>query len=92
MAKRKNTKIKVTGTYLFVEKDPVIDIVRTFTENEARRRKVPISTVISEACSRAPLSPSTPANWFFGDTRRPISASVESYGRALGYRRKWVRL
>jgi hypothetical protein len=30
-------------------------------------------------------------NWFFGTTRRPQSATLEAAGRALGYKRVWVK-
>ena len=30
--------------------------------------------------------------WFFGKTRRPQSPTIEAAGRAIGFKRKWVRM
>ena len=30
--------------------------------------------------------------WFFGKTRRPQSPAVEAAGRAIGFKRAWVKM
>jgi hypothetical protein len=30
--------------------------------------------------------------WFRGKTKRPQSASLEACGRAVGYKRGWIRM
>lgn len=78
------TTLNIYKTYSFKTKDPVIDQLRTLTK---KSKANPHAIAI-----KAGLSPNTPRNWFDGATRRPQSASVEAYGRALGYRRDWVRI
>jgi hypothetical protein len=78
------TVIKVYRTYSFKDKDPVIDEMRTLVENGEIDQY--------EAATRAGLARSTVDNWFFGSTRRPQSASVEAFGRALGWKRSWVKM
>jgi DNA invertase Pin-like site-specific DNA recombinase len=85
MAKPSRTIIaNVYKTYSFRDKDPVIDQLRTMTKDSGRKT--------SEIAHAAGLSPTTPTNWFKKGVRRPQSASVEAYGRALGKKRVWVDL
>ena len=74
--------------YVFRDKDPVIDELRTLVEdhfgvkvNASSLREIAEAGGPSRECMRA---------WFFGRTLRPQSASIEAAGRALGYRRAWV--
>jgi len=75
---------KVYRTYSFKDKDPVIDELRTLVENSDGTQY--------DAADRANLSHKTVDGWFFGATRRPQSASVEAFGRALGWKRSWVKM
>lgn len=77
-------------SYVFRAKDPVIDELRTLAEDHFGRRVNGVSLkAIEEAggptvsCMRA---------WFFGVTKRPQNPTVEAAGRAIGFRRKWVRM
>lgn len=78
-------------TYSFTNKDPTIDEARGLTQQVAGTRdSKAFWKVVRSACIKARLSPSTVDGWFNGKTRRPQSASLEAYGRALGFKRKWV--
>jgi len=77
-------------SYMFKTKDPVIDELRTLAEDFFGRRVNNKSlSVITEAggpsitCMRA---------WFFGKTKRPINPTIEAAGRAMGWKRKWVKM
>lgn len=87
MPKKRPYKIKVYGSYRFVTKDPVIDELRTMAQD--------VHGVLSYKTLRAienngGPSVSSMGNWFFGETKRPQSSSVEAAGRAMGKKRAWV--
>jgi len=63
-------------SYSFVEKDPVIDALRTAVS--ASKKKY--STIHQDSG----VSVSTIHNWFHGRTRRPQFATVAAVTRALG--------
>lgn len=82
--------MKTYATYSFRDKDPVIDEARTLTQQVAGTRDSKAFWKTARAAAiKARLSPSTPDGWFNGKTRRPQSASLEAYGRALGFKRVW---
>lgn len=64
-------------TYLFKDKDPVIDLLRTVVKDTGIE--------FSEIAERSGVSHQTIARWFYGDTKRPQHASVAAVARALGY-------
>jgi hypothetical protein len=80
-------RMKLYKSYLFKDKDPVIDELRTIMQEREggtgfrQYRAIELAGGPSVTCM---------ANWFEGDTRRPQSASVEACGRAMGMRRQWV--
>jgi hypothetical protein len=82
--------MKLYRSYMFRTKDPVIDELRTLVEDHfgGRVRSKHLSDIEKDG------GPSTTAmhGWFFGKTKKPQSATVEAAGRALGYKRKWVRM
>jgi len=82
--------MKTYSAYRFREKDPVIDEVRTLVEEHFGRR-VNGKDFGAVKESGGPAA-GTMASWFFGKTRRPQSATIEAAGRAIGYRRTWVKL
>lgn len=89
MAQRK-TRSRVYGAYRFVDKEPIIDETRTLLEdvfgqrvNNKIFRKIQDSGGPTVGCLQG---------WFFGDIRRPKNETIEATGRAIGYRRKWVRM
>ena len=86
--------MRLYKTYSFRDKDPVIDEARTLVQSvgDAGKSSKHFGKVVRTACLKAGLSPTTADGWFRGKTRRPQSASLEAFGRALGFRRKWVKL
>lgn len=75
--------MKIYSSYMFVNKDPVIDEMRPLVKHSKKSYKT-----LSEDSG---VSIGTINGWFNGKTRRPQSASIEAVGRALGYKRKWVK-
>jgi hypothetical protein len=85
--------VKTYSTYSFRDKDPVIDEARSLTQQVAGTRdSKKFFQVVRAAAIKARLSPSTPVGWFKGKTRRPQSAAIEAYGRALGFKRAWTKI
>lgn len=76
--------IHIYKSYSFRTKDPVIDELRTLVRDSKKSY-----TMISNTSN---VSASTLHNWFHGETRRPQSASIEAVGRALGWKRTWVKM
>jgi hypothetical protein len=76
--------------YLFKTKDPVIDELRTIIQDETGDKRLGTKTLKAIEVDGGPRA-TTMRNWFRGETKRPQSATVEACGRALGYRRKWVK-
>ena len=81
---------KLYGAYLFRGKDKAIDEIRTVVEDHFGHRvtKKDLSQI---AESGGPTSAAMRGG-FFGKTMRPQSATLEAAGRALGYRRKWIKM
>ena len=77
----------VYKSYSFVNKDPVIDEMRTLFQKEGMFTAKGF-TAVHEA--GAP-TPSTFNKWFKGDTRRPQNAAIMATASALGYDRAWVK-
>lgn len=72
-----------SGTYLFKDKDPIIDKLRTAIEDE--------DMTYSEVAETAGISVQTIYNWFRGPTRRPQYATIVAVWRALGYRETFIK-
>jgi hypothetical protein len=82
--------MKTYGAYRFRTKDPSIDELRTVVEDHfGRRVNGKDLSAIKEAGGP---SHGAMASWFFGKTQRPQSATLEAAGRAIGYKRKWVKM
>lgn len=77
-------KIRIYKTYMFKDKDPVIDEARTVWRDCGS----PSYKEISEATN---LSTNAISEWFDGKTIRPQNASIMAFMRGLGYDRQWVR-
>src|SRR5262245_5917547 len=75
--------IKTYKSYMFVDKDPVIDELRTLVKDSGLSYDE-----VSDECG---VASSTLYSWFHKDTRRPQNATIEAVGRGLGFKRKWVR-
>lgn len=87
MAKRPRTVIY--KSYMFRDKDPVIDELRTYVQDTKGGLSYGTLNIIQK--DGGPTA-SCMASWFFGETKRPQSATVEAAGRALGYKRVWQRM
>jgi hypothetical protein len=69
-------------SYNFVDKDPIIDEIRTVYQDSGVNYKwIEDNSGVSSA---------TLAAWFNGKTKKPQSATVEAVLRALGYKRAIV--
>lgn len=75
MAKR--TIIKPYKSYMFKDKDPVIDVTHTIVQDSGKS--------YAEISEDSGVAVSTMGNWFTGPTRRPQFATVQAVVRALGY-------
>lgn len=78
-------RLSLYRTYRFIEKDPVIDKMRTLLSDEGLLQK---RQIIHEL---AGVSVSTLDNWFDGDTRRPQHATIGAVTSALGYDIQFVK-
>ena len=75
MAKKPRTLIPYK-TYMFKEKDPVIDQMRTIVQDSGMKQTaIHEASGVSTACMNA---------WFHGATRRPQFATVNAVARACG--------
>ena len=81
------TSIPVYKSYRFINKDPVIDELRTMFKDE----KLDSPLGYKEIEQRGAAKSATYRNWFRGKTRRPQHATVMATAHALGYERKWVK-
>lgn len=77
------------GAYLFKDKDPAIDQLRTVIRDElgGLSRK---HLAMVEAHGGPVVA--TLDNWFNGDTMQPKNPSLEAAGRAIGYERHWRKM
>lgn len=82
--------MKIYRSYMFRDKDPVIDGLRTVFSDHFSE-PVEHSHLVQVEKDGGP-SVSAMSNWFFGKTKRPQNATIEAAGRALGYRREWVAM
>ena len=82
--------MKLYKSYSFRSKDPVIDQLRTIVQ-DTYGAKIDYGTLAKIEQEGGP-TPTCMANWFWGKTRRPQSASVEAAGRAMGFKRTWVKI
>lgn len=73
--------------YRFVDKDPVIDVIRTEMQRYGSLNHEQLARVSYESG----VSESTIRNWLFGDTRRPWSLSTRFVLEALGVKIQYVR-
>ena len=65
-------------SYSFVDKDPMIDYIRTIIHESGETL-----TKISE---NSGVNANTISKWLYGETRQPRAASINAVLRALGYK------
>lgn len=73
----------VYRSYLFKEKDPDIDHLRTIIRDEG--------VTEGQLHAMSGVSTTTFKNWFRGPTKRPTNAALTAAGAALGYERAWTK-
>jgi hypothetical protein len=78
-------------SYLFKNKDPIIDETRTMIE-DATGMKINSKGVLKSIEENGGPTVSCMRGWFFGEIKCPQNVTVEATGRALGYRRTWVKM
>lgn len=77
--------IRTYRTYSYVDKDPVIDKVRTIVQDEGLIKKLNIVHEISGVAT------TTLDNWFNRTTRRPQHATIAAVITSLGYEEQFVK-
>ena len=78
-----NGSLGLYKSYNFVDKDPVIDKMRTMVKREGLK--------YGEISNLSGVSATTMHNWFEGKTKRPQYATVMAVVIALGYRVSYVK-
>jgi hypothetical protein len=76
-------------SYLFRGKEPVIDETRTLIQDVYGERVN--GRILSDIEKNGGPTKGCMRGWFFGDIQRPQNVTLEACGRAMGYRRKWVK-
>ena len=76
--------LKAYKSYVFRDKDPIIDKTRTVVEDAKMS--------YSEVEAKSGVSASTMYNWFQGRTRRPQFATINAVGRACGQELVWHKI
>ena len=77
--------IGIYRTYNFIDKDPVIDEIRTIVQDEGMMAR------LSDLGTLSGVSPQTLTKWFRGATRKPHNATVMAVVTSLGYERRFVK-
>lgn len=75
------SRLSLYRTYRFIDKDPIIDKVRTVLQDEGLFAKG--KRKIVHELSGVALA--TMDGWFEGDTKRPINATIGAVVSSLGY-------
>ena len=71
--------IKIFRTYSYVDKNPVIDKVRTIIQDEGLEERLGICAELSN------VGRTTIANWLTGPTRNPQHHTIAAVVTSLGY-------
>jgi hypothetical protein len=77
--------LRVYRTYSYIDKNPVIDKVRTLVQDEGLFKELKIVHELSG------VSTSTLDNWFNGTTRSPQHATIAAVITSLGYEETFVK-
>ncbi len=79
-------RISLYRTYRYVDKDPIIDKMRTLVQDEGLFKKLNIVHQLSG------VSTSTLENWFHGDTKSPQNRTICAVITALGYEHSFSKV
>jgi hypothetical protein len=77
-------KVRVYQTYRFINKDPIIDVLRTAMQDEAKRRGVTLKVMQQIIAEESGVTVTTFEGWFKGGTKRPFNATVLAVATAIG--------
>jgi hypothetical protein len=77
--------VRIYRTYRYIDKNPVIDRVRTIIADEGLIKRLKIVHEISGVAT------TTLDNWFNGGTRNPQHGTVAAVITSLGYREEFVK-
>lgn len=72
--------------YRFIDKDPIIDVIRTAMQRKGNLNPEQINRVAYDAG----IHPGTLHNWLNGDTRRPLSLTTRFVLEALGVTIRYI--
>ena len=75
--------MRMYKSYSFVDKDPVLDTIRTAIQD--------LGLTYREVSELSDVSETTLVGWFHGKTRRPQHATIMAVMRGIGYEHRWVR-
>lgn len=87
---RGGSTMKLYGAYVFRDKDPAINQLRTLVEDHYGHRVK--NADLADISAQGGPSTACMHAWFFGKTMRPTNPTLEAAGRAMGYERVWRRM
>jgi hypothetical protein len=79
------SQVKVYRTYRFIDKDPVIDEIRTLVQDEGLIKKLELVHQLSGVAT------TTIDNWFNGETKSPQNRTIMAVVTSLGYKHSFVK-
>jgi len=82
--------MRLYKSYIFRQKDPEIDILRTVIQDATGDQKLSAKTLSGIEDDGGPTV-ACMQGWFRGKTKRPQNCTIEATGRALGYKRMWIK-
>jgi hypothetical protein len=71
--------------YRFIDKDPVVDEIRTLVQDEGLIKKLELVHQLSG------VSTTTIDNWFNGETKSPQNRTIMAVVTSLGYKHSFVK-
>lgn len=77
--------IKVFRTYSYIDKNPVIDKVRTIMQDEGLYENLTVAAEISN------VGRATMVSWFHGSTRNPQHHTIAAVVSSMGYEEAFVK-
>ena len=78
-------EMRMYRTYNYIDKDPIIDKVRTLVQDEGLIKKLKIVHEISGVAT------ATLDSWFNGTTRKPQHVTIAAVVTSLGYQEEFVK-
>jgi len=78
-------EVRLYRNYNWIDKDPVIDEMRTVFQDEGLIKKLALVHELSGVAT------ATMDNWFNGSTRKPQNTTIEAVMRSLGYSRPFTK-